>query len=315
MPDGQCIVITPVGRMANQMFQLMLATELRRRSGLDIPILGYDLPEWGLTAPAGEVPAGVQTLTLSWNRFNLDWAAAALRLELADVVNIRGWGMRLEYYQGPAQFAAMFRAPAVDFHPTGENEIVLNVRGGDIISGWHKEYFPMPVAYYRRIIEQTGLRPVFVGETHDDGYGDLLRKSFPDARFPPHRSVISDFETVRNARHVALSVSSFSWLAAWLSDSAATIHMPLCGLFDPLGAEMLVPANDARYRFYRVPFPEREARRGLDLRTWLLAPHAVDLLDRTIVTALVTRGIFANPAPPPPKPAPQGRPGAAEALA
>lgn len=280
MSDGQCIVIAPMGRLANQVFQLMLATELKRRIGRDIPIFGYDIPEWGLAAPKKDVPANPRAITLTWQRFNLDRIAAAVRMELADIVHIKGWGMRLEYYREPAEYAAMFEAPDVDFYQAAEDEIVLNVRGGDIISGWHLDYFPMPVAYYEKVIEQTQRRPVFMGEIHDSIYGALLRRSFPDARFLPKGSAVSDFQTVRHAPHVALSVSSFSWLASWLSNSAATIHMPLCGLFDPRGAQMLVPPNDPRYSFYRVPFPNRQMREGLDLETWVSAEHTVDLLDR-----------------------------------
>jgi hypothetical protein len=294
MPDGQSIVIAPLGRLANQMFQLMLATELRRRIGRDIPILGYDIPEWGLAAPQADLPADSRVVALTGHRFNLDRVAAAIRLGVVDVVRIEGWGMRLEYYREPAEYAPMFTAPEVDFYRAGEDEIVLHVRGGDIVSGWHPAYFPLPIAYYKRVVAQAQRRPVFVGEIHDGFYGKLLRDSFPDARFLPAASAVSDFQTVRHARHVALSVSSFSWVAAWLSDSAASVHMPLCGIFDPLAVQMLIPLNDPRYCFYRVPFPAMKGRKQLDLAAWLRAEHAIEPWDRAPVAALVMRAMFAD---------------------
>jgi hypothetical protein len=297
MPDGQSIVIAPTGRLANQMFQLMLATELRNRVGRDIPILGYDMPEWGLTAPQADVPADSRMLGLVRQSFNLDRVAAAVRLGLVDVVRIEAWGMRLEYYREPAEYAAMFVAPEVEFYRAGEDEIVLHVRGGDTLSGWHPAYFPMPIAYYEQVIAQAQRRPVFVGEIHDGFYGSLLRDRFPDARFLPEASPVSDFQTVRHARHVALSVSSFSWLAAWLSESADTVHMPLCGIFDPLAAQMLIPANDPRYCFYRVPFPGMKERKQLDLAAWLRAEHAIEPWDRAAVADLARRAMFADRAP------------------
>jgi hypothetical protein len=77
---------------------------------------------------------------------------------------------------------------------------------------------------------------------------------FPDAEFLPARPRMQDFETIRSSANVALSVSTFCWMAAWLSDSAQ-VFMPLSGLFNPFqdtGAD-LVPIDDLRYRFYLFP--------------------------------------------------------------
>jgi hypothetical protein len=123
----------------------------------------------------------------------------------------------------------------------------------------------------------------------------LIRRRFPEAKFPPEASPVRDFETIRHARHVALSVSTFSWLAAWLSETVATIHMPICGLFDPLAnTAMLVPVDDARFTFYRVPFPRPEQRRNLDLDAWLEGEHAVTALDRRDVARRVLHSLYGN---------------------
>jgi hypothetical protein len=49
-------------------------------------------------------------------------------------------------------------------------------------------------------------------------------------------------------------VSTFSWLAAWLSD-AEQIFMPLSGLLNPMQSTDvdLAPLNDPRYRFFLFP--------------------------------------------------------------
>jgi len=64
---------------------------------------------------------------------------------------------------------------------------------------------------------------------------------------------IEDFQTMRGAKHVALAVSSFSWLAAWLSGRVQVIHMPLAGLFNPVQRSDidLVPRGDSRWRCHR----------------------------------------------------------------
>jgi hypothetical protein len=71
---------------------------------------------------------------------------------------------------------------------------------------------------------------------------------------------MQDFDMIRQARHVLVSVSTFSWLAAWLGD-AETIHLPLTGFFNPAHMRHinLAPVDDRRYRFYLFPFTEAVA--------------------------------------------------------
>src|SRR6185369_8883813 len=54
---------------------------------------------------------------------------------------------------------------------------------------------------------------------------------------------------------IVLSVSSFGWLAAWLSESARQIVYPALGLFNPIDRPDIdmMPIGDQRYRFYRFP--------------------------------------------------------------
>ena len=61
-----------------------------------------------------------------------------------------------------------------------------------------------------------------------------------------------------------VAVSTFSWLAAWLSD-AATIIVPLSGFYNPAHHREidLLPVDDIRYRYFLFPLnfglPEQEA--------------------------------------------------------
>jgi hypothetical protein len=63
-----------------------------------------------------------------------------------------------------------------------------------------------------------------------------------------------DFALMRAARHLVVSVSTFSWLAAWLSH-AETITIPLTGFYNPAQRPdvNLLPLDDPRYRFYLFP--------------------------------------------------------------
>lgn len=295
-PGTPRIIVQPLGRLANQMMQLMLALALRDRLAPEVPILGYDLPEWNLRAPPFVARRGARQIDLRSHSFNLDRLAFALKNGLADEVLIRGWGMRLEYYREPAHYDALFRAAStIDYYAASDDEIVLNVRGEDILSGSHPLYFPLPLAYYEKVLHETGLRPVFMGQLEDNFYTASIRERFPDAKFLPSISPMCDFETIRNARHVALSVSSFSWLAAWISSTLQSIHMPICGLYNPLVTPaMLVPFGDPRYRFYGTPFPTMEERATLQVADWLRSEHTVVALPRSAVEELCRKALFAG---------------------
>ena len=113
------------------------------------------------------------------------------------------------------------------------------------------------------------MRGPFPGLACPSPYTDALRRRYRDARFLPVSSPAADFQTLRCARRLVLSISSFAWLAAWLSESATAIHLPVAGLFDPRrGRQNLLPLGDPRYRFWDVEFPAPAQRVGLDLVEW-----------------------------------------------
>lgn len=299
--EERSIQIIRQGRLANQMFQLMLATELKRRLTDDIPILGYSMPEWKLFSANCTKPSGM-TLTLKGQIFNLDRLAYLLSTNTVQTVQIAGWGMRLEYYKDPSAFRDLFQSDQkIHFTPT-EHQLLINVRSEDIITGWHPKYFPMAFAYYEKLIDETNLEPVFMGQLDPSPYVLALREKFPEAVFLPRMDPLNDFQTIRQAKHIVLSVSSFSWLAAWLSETAENIHLPVCGLFDPDNREardpdngntMLLPINDKRYHFYRVPFPSHAERKHINLINWATHMKNVEKMETTAVRKMVIKSMLS----------------------
>jgi hypothetical protein len=65
---------------------------------------------------------------------------------------------------------------------------------------------------------------------------------------------VADFACIRASHNIVPAISTFSWLAAWLSD-AARVFMPVLGLFHPLQAPAthLLPLDDARFTFFLFP--------------------------------------------------------------
>ena len=89
-------------------------------------------------------------------------------------------------------------------------------------------------------------------------------------------SVLQDFQTIRKAKHISLPVSTFAWLAAWLSE-AATIVLPVFGMYDTklFSLHDLLPIGEISYRFYQfpeqpaVPLDQMEEAHAMIDRKWI----------------------------------------------
>jgi hypothetical protein len=55
--------------------------------------------------------------------------------------------------------------------------------------------------------------------------------------------------------HIAPAISSFAWLAAWLSE-AETIYLPVGGMFNPIQSVdlMFLPLDEPEYRYVLLPY-------------------------------------------------------------
>jgi hypothetical protein len=264
-----CYIRVQPGNFGNQMFRYMLAQHITDQ----VPcarIIGYQMPEWGLCSPA-DTPEWHAPFELPpRHRINVCEAVHRLTTGHNDGIDIRAYAQRLEYFGHDLdRFRDVFYS-SLTGSPLADDEIAVNVRAADILAGIHPDYFPMPVSFYVHLLGQLPLRPVFIGQLDDCWYTEALRQTFPGARFLTHDSAIEDFQTLRHARHKVLAISTFSWLAGWLSRPDCVIHYPLAGLLNPLQRPQidLAPVGDARYRFYRFPV-WRYSGNEIDIRTLL----------------------------------------------
>lgn len=236
----------------NLMFRLMFAEHLRRQIPGSI-ITGASMPEWGILLHDDMPSSGIKIGGVQ--RVDVPKLVQDLTTSNLEGVVVGCYAQRLEYFQSNRDhFTVLFRSLSGGqvIYP---DELAIHVRAGEILQGVHEGYPIVPIAYYRRLIESTGLRPVFMGQTRPSFYVDALRKSFPEARFIAGNHWLDDFQTARNAENIVISVSTFTWLAAWLSETAKRIYMPELGLFNPLQFHDvdLSPRNDPRFVFERFP--------------------------------------------------------------
>lgn len=242
------------GYLGNHMYQYMLARTLEHDSGRKADISGHNMEPWSLAAPAQNIPSE-KTFEIRSNLFDYKKLVADIRAGKINDVVIRSLAMRMEYYKDPAFYRPFFQARAIDVPPVGEDKLLIHVRGGDILGGIHPDHHPLPFRYYRHLIETTGLKPVFMGQIGEDEHSRKLKEEFKDCEFLPQSDILTDFETMRRARTVAISVSSFAWMATWLSESVTRIYCPVAGFLLPAQRPDIdvLPRDDARYVFYQFP--------------------------------------------------------------
>jgi hypothetical protein len=249
--------IVPVGNLANQMLQLAFMDSLQQDLP-DLQIVGVDLPLWQLRR---ELPASptAERLRLFGQYVDRQWLRGLLQRGWLRDFEFAALGFRMAHYDLERVRHLFPRAPTVTQVVT-QDELLINVRGAETLDNVHADYGPLPVHYLRRLVEMTGLRPVLMGQIGSDWYSEALRNTFPGCREIPSQGVREDFEIIRATPHIAMSLSSFSWLASWLSE-AQTIHMPVVGIFNPQQRPDidLLPLEDPRYRFYAFEVRRWEA--------------------------------------------------------
>ena len=265
------IQVSPMGNLGNRMIQYMAALCLAAR----VPgarVVQIHLPEWGIQIPpcAGHV---AHTLVVDSPALALEQLADALRSGAQERVDIRTYAQRVANFLPPDAYRDVFRTPSV--RGAGPGELLCNIRQGDILDAHHPDYVLIPLDFYASLLEATGLSPVFIGQLDDSPYMAALRARFRTARYVPSQGAVADFAYIRASRHIVPAISTFSWLAAWLSE-AETVHLPVLGLFNPAQSPTtdLLPLDDARYRFtlfphhYAVPVAGFAAAHGAIRQLW-----------------------------------------------
>jgi hypothetical protein len=256
---GPVLHISPMGNLANHAIQFMAAMALAARlppnagtirySAVGLPLFGIHHPPIGAGGEATEI--------VTASIVPLDRLARALTEKTLRRVDLRTYAQRMENFLPPEAYRPILRpaGPAgLAWAGTGPEELLCNIRQGDILDGHHPDYVLLPIEFYADLIAETGLSPVFMGQLEDSPYLRALRARLPTARFLSSRGPAADFARILHARNIVPAISTFSWLAAWLSH-AQRVFFPVLGLFNPAQnrAVDLLPLDDSRYRFYHFP--------------------------------------------------------------
>ncbi|MBV9763083.1 MAG: hypothetical protein JO340_21150 [Acidobacteriaceae bacterium] len=140
-----------------------------------------------------------------------------------------------------------------EMHP---RDLTVHIRSGDI--WWnpatqppHASYCALPFSFYREVITLENWRRIYVvTEDPADLMAMKLAREY-GAEIVSH-DVFQDFCFLRESTNVVLAVSTFSWLASYLS-KADRIYVPLAGLFHSgVRPDIDLHARDPRYRYITI---------------------------------------------------------------
>jgi hypothetical protein len=279
--------LEPVGNLGNLMIEYMAALKFAslvpgcRISNIRLPTWGIDHPPIASPGPTA-YQRDQQYLDLS--------LATSMRDGRVARIEWTGYGQRMEYFLPREHYDAIFVPPFSSNVGFGQDYLVCPVRAGDVLHGPSPAYPLTPVEFYADIVAQTGLTPVFIGQTELNDYTARLRERFPAAPFLHSGDPMLDFEMIRQSKNIVVGVSTFVWLAAWLSH-ADTIHMAVSGLYNPMQKRDvdLLPFGDARYHFWlfpinhATPLAEHAVAHRRIAPYWRLVPH--DTLQRQFAEA------------------------------
>lgn len=239
---------------ANLMINYMIAKEVEFRFG-DVVLSNFRMSYWNIDIR--EIAARPDDLTFRLTdkqKVNFDAINYIIEGGIFSRIDWYGYGQRIENFPSLDRSRKLFVRDDLSVPKIDAGHIVCPVRAGEVLDARHPGYTTIPVDFYSDMVERTGLTPVFMGQLKDNAYIDALRKRFPRAEYIPHRSAVEDFETIRNAENILMPVSTFAWLAAWLSYAEKIIY-PVFGLFNPqlFGTHNLLPVNDPRYEMWLFP--------------------------------------------------------------
>ena len=288
------IKVEPQGRMGNQMMQYMVADNLRKLHPT-ATITGFgksphcnNILKWGIDFQQDSAEPEL-SFPLSGHMIDLPAASRFLSETEDGMVVLKNVSCRFSYYKDHLEsYRRIFSPQTAEVEGFGPESIVINVRLGDALAGIHPLYPVLPISWYEHVVRTTGLAPVFIGQFGNDPFTRALHERFPAARFYSNADPIVDFQMLRASSQIILPVSTFSWLAAWLSETVTSIHYPIAGLYDRRHRRDvdLFPIDDKRYKFYLFPL-EKWTGSPDDVRGAIENPKSFDEISQTDALTLL----------------------------
>jgi len=245
------------GRLGNLMYQYCLGRILAERHNLQLEadaIPGFPVTE---EAVVGDVLSGAP---IEFRGHRIPFADL-LATRPDRPVFLKGNFERYEYYRDYSADIRRWLEPEsrnrqLAQETIGPDDLVVHVRVGDLRAPVLRNLNRVtPFAYFRSILQRERWdRLHVVTEVASDPLPQQIASSF--GGIIHSGTAVEDFELLRAARRIVMSVSTFAWWGAWLSD-AEVVYFPEHGGWNPWirwGSAMMrdhdlhIP-DDRRYRY------------------------------------------------------------------
>lgn len=264
------IWINPLGNIGNRALQYLTAASIQAHAP-EAEIQNIQLDLWGIEQPAPRPPEESLAST-GKHVYSVDVAGlgACLRNRQVEAIAIDSYTFHTDHYPDREKCRQLLPPLAVEnVSGFGPDELVCNIRGGEILRAAHPDYFPLPAKYYKLLAEESGLEPVFYGQIENNPYIAHLRTHFPTSRFIPSRGAAIDFEVLRRSRNIAVAISTFSWLAAWLSE-AERVYVPIGGMFNPIQHpnQLYLAPEEPAFRYVLLPITKSASLEDEPSKFW-----------------------------------------------
>ena len=110
--------------------------------------------------------------------------------------------------------------------PLGDDELVIHIRSGDIITELHPEYIIPPMSYYTNFIDSNKFKKIYIlAEDKSNLCIEKLQKMYSNVSFEL-RSLTDDIELVLRARNMMMTIGSFIPELLWVTKYTRNIIYP-----------------------------------------------------------------------------------------
>jgi hypothetical protein len=110
--------------------------------------------------------------------------------------------------------------------PLDEDELVIHIRSGDIISVLHDQYIIPPLSYYTKFIDGNNFKKIYIlAEDNENLCIDMLKTKYSNISFEL-RSLKDDIELVLRSRNMMMSIGSFIPELLWVTKHTKNVIYP-----------------------------------------------------------------------------------------
>ena len=244
------IIVDFIGRLGNNIFQYVLAKIISDKLNFSLRINNNQYPT---------IFNNIEKENYYFPTFKND---NTILINLEEILNdktpryicLNGFFQRYEYYKAYKDNILNWIniKQNISIIPS-KNDLVLHVRGGDLLEGpYNNVHPPCPFAYYKNIIENSSYDKLYiVTEKESDIVAQKIKSVFNGIIIS--NSVIEDFNFLLNAENIVLSLSTLAWWAAWLG-KAKTAHFPRIGMWhsDTYRNNLDLEVDEDRYIYHNL---------------------------------------------------------------